>query len=371
LMAHEPTIPPRRLLIVDDSPLMRRALQSIFSTDTRFQIVGSAENGVEALQLVDQLEPDVVTMDLQMPLMDGLTALKHIMVRRPLPVVVLSAFTGQTSPLTYQAFKYGAVDVLAKPAAKGNGSGMTEHANDIRARVLQACSVRMEAARVIRRNKRDHAPSESQMGGSGGPAAGGQQTRKLVALICGAGGFPLLLKFTGALSGSWSLPPILACIAFPTKVIEALLPNLQEDSERDIELLRSDISLKPGVIYLQSHETCCKLSSEGPNIWVTGNPTWPDSRRPFDACLTSAAETFGDDLLALVLSGTGDDGVEGMRQVRRDGGLAYALAPEACLNPELPKKILDLGLATGVGSITELLSLLGGLLSEGRRRCAV
>jgi two-component system chemotaxis response regulator CheB len=192
-----------------------------------------------------------------------------------------------------------------------------------------------------------------------------------MALICGAGGFPLLLKFTGALSGAWSLPPVLACVAFPSQVIEALLPNLREDSERDIEILRPDISLKPGVIYLHSHETCCKLSSEGAHIWATENPSWPDFRRPFDACLTSAAETFGDALLALIFSGTEHDGVEGMRRVHRGGGLAYALAPEACLNPGLPKKVLESGLANGVGSVTEMLSLLGGLLFEHKPGCAV
>ncbi|MHC1743506.1 MAG: response regulator [Syntrophobacteraceae bacterium] len=358
--AYDPPAPPKRLLIVDDSPLMRRALHSIFSADQRFDIVGNAENGVEALRMIEQLKPDVVTMDIQMPVMDGLTALKHIMVRQPIPVVVLSAFTGQTSPLTYQSFKYGAVDVLAKPAAKGNGAGMSEQAKQIRERVLLACGVRMEAARVIRRSKSKQTVSLHGGAPSGGPSCGSPMY-DLMMLICGSGGFPLLLKLTSALSGGWALPPILACVAFPSKVIEALLPNLQEDSEVEIELLRPEQPLKSGVIHLYSNEFCCKVSRDGSNIRVSEYAAWSDSRRSVDACLMSAAGSLKDRLLALLISGTGDDGVEGMKRVSLDNGGAYVLTPEICLNPELPGKVLDQGLATEIRSVTETMSMLGGL----------
>lgn len=359
-----PATPPCRLLIVDDSPLMRRALLGVFAVDTRFQVVGSAENGVEALRLVEQLKPDVITMDLQMPLMDGLTALKHIMVRQPLPVVVLSAFTGQASPLTYQSFKYGAVDVLAKPAAKGSGAGMSEQAREIRDRVLQACGVRMEAARVIRRMKKQPSASYAATAPSPARMADARPRYALITLVCGAGGFPLFLKLTGALSRGWSLPPILACLTFPTQVIEALLPNLQADSEMDVELLRPEAPLKPGIIHLYSNELCCRLSWEGPGIRVREGEGLSDAHRPFDVCLESAAETFKDELLALLLSGAGEDGVEGMKRVSDQGGSAYVLAPDACLNPELPEKVLSMGLAKGVGSVSDMVSVLGGLFDD-------
>lgn len=361
--AYEPPVPPRRILVVDDSPLMRRALHSIFSADPRFDIVGSAENGVEALRMIEQLKPDVVTMDIQMPVMDGLTALKHIMVRQPIPVVVLSAFTGQTSPLTYQSFKYGAVDVLAKPAAKGNGGGMTEQARHIRERVLLACDVRMEAARVIRRTKSKQAVP-SPMGASLEGVSCGSSTYQLVTLICGSGGFPLFLKLTSALSAGWALPPILACLAFPSKVIEALLPNLQEDSEVEIVLLRPEQTLKPGVIHLYSNELCCKVSREGANVRVAENAAGLELHRPIDACLTSAADSLGDELLALLVSGTGEDGVEGMKIVSQAQGAAYVLSPEICLNPELPGKVLEQKLASELRSVNEAVSLLGGLFPQ-------
>lgn len=366
--AYDPPAPRRRLLIVDDSPLMRRALHSIFSADQRFEIAGTADNGVEALKMLEQLRPDVVTMDIQMPVMDGLTALKHIMVRHPVPVVVLSAFTGQTSPLTYQSFKYGAVDVLVKPAAKGNGTGMSEQAKQIRERVLQACDVRMEAARVIRRSK-SRQPAAGTVGESMVESPLGSPAYDLVALMCGAGGFPLLLKLTGALSGGWVLPPILACLAFPSKVIEALLPNLQEDSEIEIELLRLGNPLKPGVIHLYSNELCCKVSRDGPSVMVTEDVDWPDSQRPIDGCLTSAAVSLKDRLISLLISGSGEDGVEGLKVVSRESGAAYVLAPEICLNPELPRKVLAQGVGTEIRSITETMSLLGRLFpDEGLQR---
>ncbi len=104
-----------------------RSAAKYFGLDSRFEIVGVAHDGVEALALIEKLKPDVVTLDIQMPRMDGLTALKHIMIRDPRPVVVLSAFTKQTSRLTYESFKYGAVDVCTKPSkgdlSDGKGGG--------------------------------------------------------------------------------------------------------------------------------------------------------------------------------------------------------------------------------------------------------
>ena len=160
-----------RVLVVDDSPLMCRALQTIFAEDPRMELAGIAHDGMEALQLIGESKPDVVTLDLQMPKMDGITALKHIMIRNPKPVVVVSAFTQETSRLTYEAFRYGAVDVLAKPS--GNDTAVRERgARELRDRVAQAARVRIDAAQYVRRRPNTPgAPARSNGNGCGGIGA--------------------------------------------------------------------------------------------------------------------------------------------------------------------------------------------------------
>ena len=207
-----PGEPPRRLLIVDDSKLMCHALQDIFSKDPRFEIAGTAHDGVEALELIDRAKPDVVTLDMQMPRMDGLTALKHIMIRNPKPVVVLSAFTRETSELTYASFKYGAVDVCTKPSGS-NMDALRVDAREIGDRVAGASRVKLDAARYIRRGR-----DGSKGGGSAtkaGVGHGGPPGRDecLAIILCGAGGFPSLLKLLLSISQGDSIPRTVVCMA--------------------------------------------------------------------------------------------------------------------------------------------------------------
>ena len=106
---------PHRLLVVDDSKIMRRLIAGLFEADDKIQVVGEATDGIEALASVSRLDPDVVTLDINMPGMDGLTTLKHLMIRNPKPTVMLSTLTQEGAKTTFDALRYGAVDFIAKP----------------------------------------------------------------------------------------------------------------------------------------------------------------------------------------------------------------------------------------------------------------
>jgi two-component system, chemotaxis family, protein-glutamate methylesterase/glutaminase len=358
-VAPDRPIKPYRLLIVDDSHLMCKALQEIFSKDLRFEMVGVAHDGLEALDLVEQHQPDVVTLDMQMPRMDGLTTLKHIMIRNPRPVVIVSAFTQETSQLTYESFKYGAVDVVTKPA-KGKARQMEMEEQGLRERVADASCLRMEAAQYIRRNNRKRngpavvLPAREAVVLSSRPVSG------VIVIACGAGGFPSLLKLFLAVSAAEELPATITCMAMPKRVVEALAPNLAKDCQREIQLLVPGTPIKAGTHYVYSYEHGFHLLKEADRVRVEQSLQGAAVQRPFDHLFRGVAESFGERVLALLVSGSGEDGIEGMRVVQQLGGQTVVLSPDRCLKPDLPRKILAMGYAREAQSVAELARLLEG-----------
>ncbi len=130
-----------RVLVVDDSTLMSRQITSILNDDRKIEVVGRARDGLEALAMVGSLKPDVVTLDVEMPRMNGITALKHIMVKHCVPTVMISALTTEGARATFDALKYGAIDVIAKPSRREDESLDAQKA-DIIAKVHRAAAIR-------------------------------------------------------------------------------------------------------------------------------------------------------------------------------------------------------------------------------------
>ncbi len=346
--------PPQRLLIVDDSHFMCRALQSIFSQDSRFDIVGVAHDGLEALALMEQHKPDVVTLDIHMPRMDGLTALKHIMIGNPTPVVVLSSLTEATSRLTYESFKYGAVSVFSKPS-RINSVDTEKEVRQLTDVVWQTAKVQMESVQYIRRGRKEKGETPRRHEGSYNPAS---KDGPIVAIGCGTGGFSSLLKLLTSVPKTGDIPLIVVCMAMSRRVVEAMAPNLNKDCDFKLEELVPGIPLNQGTCYLYSHNDCYHLTQIGKGINMEKNPDCLDNACSFDHLLFTVAEVFGDRATAVLVSGKGSDGLAGMRHVQERRGATYVLSPSACLSPELPGRVLKEGFAREVKSTLELATLL-------------
>jgi two-component system chemotaxis response regulator CheB len=349
-VSDQPSCPQCSVLIVDDSRLICRFVQDILAEDPRIRIAGFAHDGFEALQLIDELKPDVVTLDLQMPKMDGLTALKHILIRNPRPVVVLSAFTKATSRLTYESFKYGAVDVITKPAkAVKSFSGSVPR--ELCDRIVQASRVQLAAVRYIRRGNKSVSAGSNISPGDNGNVPG-----KVILLLCGAGGFPALLKLIFAMKAE-SLPLTITGVAMPKRVVEALVENLKKDSPVPVEEITGVGPLQPGVCYMMSTDDRYHLVDDGLQVRVEHNGSRNAADHFFDELLATAAAALKSRLVAVLLSGTGEDGLEGMQRVRQNEGQVFTLAPEACLRPDLPAKSISSGYAKEVTNIAGLSEL--------------
>jgi two-component system chemotaxis response regulator CheB len=352
------------VLIVDDSPFMCKAISSALSRDPRITVLGEAHDGDEALQLIETLSPDVVTLDLQMPRMDGLTALKHIMIRHPRPVIVLSAFTPRTSPLTYQSFKLGAVDVVAKPS-RGSSSALSLE-EDLCRRVQEAAAMRIEAAQVIRSRK--HGSDAVGIGSTPSAPKRGKPADHVVLLLCGAGGFPGLVRLLLSIGRSDIPFAILACLDMPAAVLHALRPNIEKDAALAIAPLEADRVMRAGECCLGSRQQGWTLYRNPQGIKVRSETTDSKLRRPFDLLLQSAKTCCGSDAVALMLSGDGTDGILGMKEIREAGGRAYVLAPHACLKPDLPRSVLESSGAGEIGSTAEMAALLEHIQWSGHQQ---
>ncbi len=348
-VASEPVSRPEcRVLVVDDSPLICNVLQTIFEGDQRMSVAGIAHDGIEALKLIGEVKPDVVTLDLQMPNMDGLTALKHILIREPRPVVVLSAFTEATSRLTYESFKYGAVEVMQKPRNAVDPSSQPGNI-EFCDRIVQASHVQLAAVRYIRR--REKSDPDSSNAAADTPR---ESDEKVLLVLCGAGGIPSLLKLIFALPASKPLPLTLIGVDIPGQVADALVSNVKRDSPIPMERLCGPGPLTPGRCYVVSNEERYRVSRENNRILVDQNGEKPAENTFFDDLVAGAADCLKSRLTAMVLSGADEDGVEGMRRVKEVGGQVFALTPGACLRPELPERLIGLGYAQEVKNIEEL-----------------
>ena len=149
---HRPVTHPKepiRVLIVDDSTVLRKIIKEMFSADTQLKVVGEAEHGLKALELISELKPDVVTLDVNMPVMDGLTTIKHIMIKCPTPVVMFSTLTGQGAKETFEALRYGAIDFLQKPSSLLKEDLKSQHELII-SRVKNAARAGIDAVRYLR-----------------------------------------------------------------------------------------------------------------------------------------------------------------------------------------------------------------------------
>ncbi len=139
-----------KVLIVDDSQIIREAIAEIIEKDEHLQVIGHAENGIQALKLTEKLKPDLVTMDIIMPEMNGLTALKHLMIRSPVPTIMLSSLTQKAVDVTFDALRYGAIDFIAKPSTLNTENSLKQQSAQIIQKMRLAAKVKAGSIQYIR-----------------------------------------------------------------------------------------------------------------------------------------------------------------------------------------------------------------------------
>jgi len=345
-----------KILIVDDSAFMRKALSQMIESDPQLHVIGTARNGEEGLAKAKELRPDVITLDIEMPVMDGLTALARI--RRDIPeprprVIICSSLTADGSHEALKALRLGAADVIAKP-----GSQFSLSIDDIRHDLI----LKIKALGAT-----DHAPAAAA-------AAPAQQLTSLdpretdVVLIgSSTGGPPVLETIVRRLSPTFPVPVVIAQ-HMPPLFTNSLAQRLDQVCGIEVVEAESGMKLAPCTVYICPGGVVTRVRRMGTGRTVFDvTPAPPDVlyKPNVDILFESAAESFRGRTAAVVLTGMGEDGKIGATALRKAGARIITQDRESCVIYGMPRAVEGAGLSHAVLDPKAIADLLMSLETRG------
>lgn len=328
-----------RVLIVDDSPTVRSLLRAILSSDPELQIVGEAHNGQEAVTLARQLRPDVITMDIRMPKMDGFEATKEIMIESPTPIVIVTASRAiHDIEASMQALRAGALAILEKPAGP-LGADFDETARAVIAHVKAMSQVKVVRHwRPVDAIARPRAPV----------AVNGARTR-VVGIASSTGGPAALYTLLTALPADFPVPVLVVQHISPG-FVHGLADWLNKAGPLHVKVAEEGEPLKRRTVYLAPDDRHLGASVHG-TIALSSSPPTGGFRPSGTHLFESLVKTYGSGTTALILTGMGEDGVAGLPAVRQVGGRVIAQNEESCVVYGMP------GAAVAANLVDEILPI--------------
>jgi two-component system chemotaxis response regulator CheB len=335
-----------KVLVVEDSPIMRKILISMLNADEHIQVAGTAKNGEEALAQLETLKPDIISLDVNMPVMDGSTALKHIMIKNPCPVVIMSNLGSAAHQTIIDFLNLGAVDFMSKPIKSGN---ILVQQQKIVERVHRAAAARIDRFRRTRALPlSDAMPAAAQ----DLPARNG-----LTLLNVGPGGFGDLTAFFSQLRADFA-SAVVVLQSLPPALINTLAAYFNSRCHLPVLPLADDTALKCGHCYFGTNGRAMRFAGgEGQaelQLEPAAIPGGLAVDNPLDDILASAAAVFGEGLTAAFLSGAEIGTLEGVRAVRAGGGRVVAADPKLAVLADALETLVDSGLVDRVISPAEI-----------------
>lgn len=327
-----------RVLVVDDSALARRAITDALARDHEIEVVGVAVDAYQAREKILELEPDVVTLDLEMPRMDGLTFLKILQEHHPVPVVVISSLTQAGSAKAMDALNAGAIDVIGKP----DGSRSLVQMSHILAYHVKAAARSRRKPRIL---KTEPAPKSQP------PAAfpvGKFSPRQLIVIGSSTGGVEALRYILPRLPSG--LPPIVVVQHIPANFSRIMAHHLDELCSFPVREARDGEELRAGTCLIAPGDFHVTLVSNGMGyrVRLVQSPPVHHCRPAVDILFRSAAQYAGSHAVAALLTGMGVDGAAGMKALQMSGAKTLAEAEESCIVYGMPQAAIKLGAANHV-----------------------
>lgn len=343
-----------RVLVVDDSAFMRYTVSHHLSGQPDMEVVGQASNGIEGLEQVEALRPDVVTLDVEMPKLDGLGTLRQIMAKRPVPVVMMSSLTKEGAAVTVEALTIGAVDFVTKPSQSISVHQVLGELGD---KVRQASRARVRAGGTARAARRTTAS-----------ANGGEVPDRLVVIGSSTGGPGALREVVTKLPEDLSAG-VLVVQHMPPNFTRSLAERLDElsaipvkEAGRGDRLRRGQVLLAPGGMHLT-------INRNG-EVGLNDGPVVNGVRPAIDVTMMSAVAAFGSRVLSVILTGMGHDGRDGARALKGAGGRVFAQDEATSIVYGMPRSVVEAGLADRVLAIDEIAEAITAELRQsvaGRR----
>jgi two-component system, chemotaxis family, protein-glutamate methylesterase/glutaminase len=352
-----------RVLIVDDSAYNRRILTDIIGSHADLEVVGKASDGEEALRLASMLQPDVVTLDLEMPRMDGFTFLRILMSKQPTPVIVVSSYAQKEN--VFKALELGALDFVTKPDQK-----IAPDARELREQLLsKVLALRTVKPKLIRLPPTRRMPSgifaDGEVPSSDGKPqlkwSGDYAPRWIVAIACSTGGPGALLDIFGRI-----IKPIPAAFVvaqhMPDKFTRTFAERLAKRGPiRFSEAQDGDRLFAKSGLVCPGRQCMEVVQREATFLAKLSSPSSTDRYVPSGDRLLRTAAVAGPRCVGIVLTGMGDDGVEGARAIRERGGTVIAESAETAVVYGMPGAVVRAGLATKELPLSQIAEYLVGL----------
>lgn len=354
----KPLLPKVRVLIVDDSALARRAIRQALSGDPEIEVVGDARDAYVARDQILALQPDVITLDLEMPRMDGLTFLRILQEHHPVPVVVVSSLTPAGSAKAMEALEAGALDVIGKPSG---GRSLSE--------IARKLVFHVKAAGRSRRARLRSLPApEAPQPLSPAFETGRLSPRRLIVIGASTGGVEALRYLLPRLPEG--LPPILVVQHIPANFSRIMAEHLDALCTFTVREARDGDQLHPGLCLVAPGDFHLALarSGLGYRVRLAQSPPVHHCRPSVDILFRSAAEHAGEHAVAALLTGMGVDGAHGLQLLRAAGARTLAEAEESCVVFGMPQAAIKLGAAEQVVPLPQIPQALLKMLSQPVRK---
>lgn len=335
-----------KILIVEDSPLVCKILNKVFESDPELRVVGVASTGKEAVKLAMDLKPDIITMDIVMPDMDGVEATKQIMAYQPTPILLLTSSHLRKQEAVFRAISFGALDVAEKTSFE---QSLVE--DDVQERILSKIKL-LSRIKVIRH-----------------PLARLEKERPVVKIQESEGLEASVVQGIVAIAASTGGPQALAAVLskFPINLpyavlvvqhiakgfSEGLVEWLSNACVIKIKLAENNEIIKPAIVYIAPNDTHMKIG-EGGRIRLTDEPPDGSFKPSANALFYSAASAYKRKTIGVILTGMGRDGVLGIKAIKDSGGCTIAQDEKSCIIFGMPKEAIALGVIDKVLSIEKI-----------------
>lgn len=338
-----------RVLVVDDSAFFRRRIADILGQDAAIEVVGFAGDGESAIREARRLKPDVITMDVEMPVLDGISAVKRIVAENPTPILMFSSLTHEGAKATLDALEAGAVDFLPKQFNGGRG----QDASTLLARrvvALGSRGINRRLGTIIRPQSKTSAPPVAPAG-----AMRRRGSYKLVAIGASTGGPVAIQKLLSTLPASFPLP-LLLIVHMPASFTPAYAERLNSQCAITVKEASDGDRLRPGHAYLAPGGKQMILEGRGEGMLLKIKESTSDQTyRPcVDVSFGSAARSLPGEVLAIILTGMGADGKQAARLLKEGGSTVWSQNEESCVVYGMPQAVEKAGLSDRVLALDEI-----------------
>jgi two-component system, chemotaxis family, protein-glutamate methylesterase/glutaminase len=337
-----------RVLVVDDSAVVRKIFTTELERDPSIEVVGTAPDPYIARDKIVELRPDVITLDIEMPRMDGISFLKRLMKYHPLPTIVVSSLTPQGGYVAMEALEAGAVDVMCKPGASYSVGDM---AVELIEKIKAAAKVKVQ---IVNSDTKGPASQPKRL-------AMTKTTHKVVAIGASTGGTQALQQVLQTLPHN--APPIIIVQHMPENFTKAFADRLDSVCDIDVAEAKDGDLVRPGLALIApgNHHMMLNRSGASYYVQVKQGPLVNRHRPSVDVLFKSVARFAGNNAVGVILTGMGGDGASGMFDMKQNGAYTIAQDEASCVVFGMPKEAIKLG---GVASVLSLEKISSDILSN-------